>query len=244
VGVARRENIIDVALLEHSIREDLNKKSQRRLAVLDPIKVTITNYPENMLELMDAINNPEDESAGSRVLPFSKYLYIERDDFMEDAPKKYFRLTIGSEVRLRYAYFITCTEAIKDENGEIIELLCTYDPASKGGNSPDGRKVKGTIHWVSEAQALDAEVRLYDRLFTNENPDDVEEGESYLKNINPDSLKIIRAKLEPSLMYAKPEEKFQFERIGYFCVDKYSKEGEPIFNRTVGLKDSWSKVVN
>lgn len=242
VGVARRENMIDVALLEYAVREDLNKKAERRMAVVDPIKVVITNYPEGQVELLDAINNPENEAAGSRKIPFEKYLYIERDDFMEEAPKKYFRLTVGAEVRLRYAYFITCESVIKNEAGEIIELHCTYDPLSKGGNSPDGRKVKGTIHWVPMNHSFDAQVMLYDRLFVKENPDDVEEGQSFLDNMNPNSLSSIHAKAEPALKEAKAGESYQFERIGYFCVDKYSEVGKPVFNKTVGLKDSWAKA--
>jgi len=242
VGVAKRENIIDLGLLEYFIREDLNKKANRVMAVLNPIKLVISNYPEGKTEELEAINNPEDESAGSRILSFSKYLFIERDDFLEDAPKKFFRLSLGKEVRLRYAYFVKCNDIIKDENGNIIELHCTYDPESKGGKSPDGRKVKGTIHWVDSKTCIDGEIRLYDRLFTKEDPEDVSEDETYLSNINPTSLEIINGKLESNLKDAKIGEKFQFERKGYFCIDKDSNKEKLIFNRTVSLKDSWAKI--
>jgi glutaminyl-tRNA synthetase len=242
VGVARRENTIDVGLLEHCIREDLNKKAQRVMGVINPLKVTIENYPEGLVEEMDAINNPEDESQGTRKVPFSGTLFIEKEDFMENPPKKFFRLSPGQEVRLRYAYFITCKDVVKDKNGEVTELICTYDPASKGGNSPDGRKVKATLHWVSALHAVDVDVNLYDRLFSNENPYDCEEGKSFISNLNPDSLKIIKGKVEPSIKNAKPLESFQFERLGYFCVDKNSKADKLVFNRTVTLKDTWAKV--
>ena len=242
VGVARRENIIDMGLLEHCIREDLNRKSQRVMGVLNPLKVTIENYPEGLVEEMDAINNPEDESMGTRKVPFSRILYIEKEDFMENPPKKYFRLSQGVEVRLRYAYFITCKDIKKDKNGEITELICTYDPASRGGNSPDGRKVKATLHWVSLSHAIESEVRLYDRLFSNENPYQCKEGKTFLSNLNPDSLKIVKGFLEPNIKEARPNENFQFERLGYFCVDKKSTEGNLVFNRTVTLKDTWAKV--
>jgi len=241
VGIAKRDNVIDVALLEYSIREDLNKKAERRMTVLNPLKVVITNYPEGVIDELDAINNPEDEKAGTRKIYFSKEIFIEREDFMEDAPRKFFRLTQGREVRLRYAYFVKCNDVIKDEKGEITEIHCTYDPASRGGKSPDGRKVKGTLHWVSAEKSIDTEIRLYDRLFVNENPDDVEEGKDYKSNLNPDSLVVITAKTEPCLQTAKPDEKFQFERQGYFCVDEDSTETKLVFNRTVTLKDSWSK---
>lgn len=242
IGVAKRDNTIDVALLEHCIREDLNKKAMRVMVVLNPIKVVITNYPENS-ELLDAVNNPEDETAGTRKIPFSKVIYIEKDDFMEDPPKKYFRLSPGNEVRLRYAYFIKCEDVIKDENGEIIELHCTYDPASRGGNSPDGRKVKGTIHWVSAEHAIDIEVRLFDRLFNSYDPEIYPEGGNYKDNLNPDSLRILPScKAEPYLSNVKVMDKFQFERLGYFCVDKYSTDTKKVFNRTVTLKDSWAKI--
>lgn len=242
IGVAKRDSVVDYALLEYCVREDLNKRAPRRLAVLDPIKVVITNYPEDQVEEMDAINNPEDESMGTRKLPFTRELYIERDDFMEDPPKKYFRLAPGREVRLRYAYYITCQNVVKNEAGEVVELHCTYDPETRGGYSPDGRKVQGTIHWVSAAHAVDAEVRLYEHLFTKENPEEVEEGRDFTDNINPDSLKVLQAKVEPSLKGAPVESFFQFERKGYFCVDPDSTEERPVFNRTVTLKDSWARM--
>jgi len=244
VGVARRDNVIDISLLEFCLREDLNKRAMRVMGVLNPLKVTIINYPENQVEWMDAVNNPEDCMAGSRKVPFSKELYIERDDFMEDPPKKYYRLSPGSEVRLRYAYFIKCEEVIKDPvTGEVTELRCSYDPASQGGNSPDGRKVKGTIHWVSVNHALQAEVRLYDRLFVKENPEDCEECDDYKVNLNPDSLKVQTCFIEPSVKEAGKLDKFQFERVGYFTVDDDSSPEKLVFNRTVTLKDSWSKIV-
>ena len=242
IGVAKRDNVIDYSLLEFSLREHLNKVAPRMMAVLNPLKVVITNYPENQVENLTAINNPEDESAGTRQVPFSKVIYIERDDFMENPPKKYFRLAPGQEVRLRYAYFIKCEEVIKDAEGNIVELHCSYDPASKGGNSPDGRKVKGTIHWVSAQHAVDAEVRLFDRLFSKENPEDVEEGQTFLDNINPNSLQVLQnCKLEPELAKAQVMDKMQFERLGYFCVDKDSTPEHLVFNRSCTLKDSWSK---
>ncbi|MBI1374794.1 MAG: glutamine--tRNA ligase/YqeY domain fusion protein [Phycisphaera sp.] len=241
IGLSKRNQTIDLARLEFHVREHLNKSAERRMAVLDPLKVVITNYPDDTVEHMDAINNPEDEGAGTRKVPFSKVLYIEREDFMEDPPKKFFRLGPGREVRLRYAYFVTCTDVIKDAAGNIVELHCTYDPATKGGDAPDGRKVKGTLHWVSAAHALDAEVRLYDTLFTQENPDDVEEGKSWTDQINPDSLKTITAKVEPAMKTAKAGTTVQFERTGYFCVDPDTEDGPLIVNRTVTLKDSWGK---
>ena len=242
IGVAKRDNVIDYSLLEFSLREHLNKVAPRMMAVLNPLKVVITNYPDGQVENLTAINNPEDESAGTRQVPFGKVIYIERDDFMENPPKKYFRLAPGQEVRLRYAYFIKCDEVIKDSEGNIVELHCSYDPASKGGNSPDGRKVKGTIHWVSAEHAIDAEVRLFDRLFSKENPEEVEEGQTFLDNINPDSLQVLqRCKLEPELAKAKVMDKMQFERLGYFCVDKDSTPEHLVFNRACTLKDSWSK---
>ncbi len=245
IGVAKRDNVIDFSLLEFSLREHLNKVAPRMMGVLNPLKVVITNYPENETEYLTAINNPEDETAGTREVPFSRELYIERDDFMENPPKKYFRLSPGQEVRLRYAYFITCREVIKNAEGDVIELRCTYDPASRGGNSPDGRKVKGTIHWVSAPHAVDAEVRLFDRLFKVENPEDVEEGKTFLDNINPDSLHTLYCcKLEPELARLKASDKVQFERLGYFCVDKDSAAEHLVFNRTCTLKDSWAKEVN
>jgi len=241
IGVAKRDNVIDVALLEHSIRNDLNKKANRVLAVLNPLKLVILNYPENKTEELDAINNPEDENAGKRKFPFSRILYIEKDDFMEDPPRKFFRLAPEREVRLRYGYIIKCVDVIKDENEKIIEIHCTYDPETKSGSGKSNKKVKGTIHWVSAEHALDAEVRLYDRLFINENPDEAEEGKDFKSNLNPDSLKIINCKAEPNLKDAKPEEKYQFERQGYFCVDKESTTDKLIFKRTVPLRDSWAK---
>lgn len=245
IGVSKKESLVDISVLEHCIREDLNKRAQRAFVVMNPLKVIIDNYPEDLVEEMDAINNPEDLSMGTRKVPFSKVIYIERDDFMENPPKKYYRLAPGREVRLRYAYYITCTDVVKDpKTGEVIELHCTYDPETRGGSSPDGRKVLGTIHWVSANHCFPAEVRLYDRLFTKENPNDVEEGKTFLDYLNPHSLEIKTAMCEPFLKNAKPEEKFQFERIGYFCVDsKFSKPGQPVFNRTVTLKDTWSKIL-
>jgi len=242
IGVAKSNSIVDVGLLEHCVREYLNRHAPRVMAVLRPLRLVITNYPEDQVEEMEAINNPEDPAAGTRRVPFSRVLYIERDDFREDPPKKFFRLAPGREVRLRYAYFITCTEVVKDPaTGEIIELHCTYDPATRGGDSPDGRKVKGTIHWVSAAHAFKAEVRLYDRLFLKENPDD---NQDFLAQLNPNSLeRRTECYLEPSLRHAAPGSRFQFERLGYFCVDTVdSKPGQPIFNRIVSLKDSWSKI--
>lgn len=242
IGVAKRDNIIDFGRLEFSLREDLNKKANRVMAVLDPIKLIIDNYPEGEKEELEAINNPEDESAGSRMLPFSKTLYIERNDFMEEPPKKYFRLAIGKEVRLRYAYFVTCTSVEKDSNGNITAIHCTYDPLSKGGNSPDGRKVKGTIHWVDAEDCLNAEVRLFDRLFVSETPEKVEPGKTFIDNLNPDSLKVIpNAKVERSLADVNHLDSFQFERLGYFNVDYDSTKENLVFNRTCTLKDSWTK---
>ena len=242
VGVAKRDNVIDFGLLEFCVREDLNKRAQRRMAVLDPIKVVITNYPEGKTEMMSCVNNPEDESAGVRQVPFSREIYIERDDFMEEPPKKYFRLSPGKEVRLRYAYLIRCDEVIKDTDGRVVELRCTYDPQSGGGSSSDGRKVKGVIHWVSVPHACPAEVRLFDRLFVKEDMDSMEEGKTFLDYLNPDSLRVVTGYLEPSLMEAVPGTTVQFERLGYFCVDKDSTPGKRIFNRTVTLKDSWAKL--
>jgi glutaminyl-tRNA synthetase len=241
VGVAKRENIIDVGLLEFSIREHLNKVAQRLMVVTDPIKLTISNYPEGQTEYLPAVNNPEDVSAGEREVPFTKNLFIERDDFMEFPDKKYFRLKPGGEVRLRYAYFVTCNDIIKDNNGNIIELICSYDPLSKGGNSPDGRKVKGTIHWVSADHAVDVDIRQYDRLFTDEAPDSHKDVD-FKEFINKNSLQIInRCKAEPFIKKAEIGEKFQFERKGYFCKDKDSTNDYSVFNRTVTLKDSWQK---
>ena len=242
VGVARRENIIDLSLLEFCIREDLNKRAMRMMAVLNPIKLIIDNYPEGQTEELDAVNNPEDSSMGSRKVKFSKELFIERDDFMEVPSKKYFRLSPGQEVRLRYAYIIKCTHVDKDAKGEITAIHCTLDPGSRGGNAPDGRKIKSTIHWVSAQHALTSEIRLYDRLFSKESPDEVEEGQDFKMNLNPDSLKVITGYVESNLAAAKAMDKYQFERIGYFCTDKDSKPGALIFNRTVTLKDTWAKI--
>ncbi|MBW8015690.1 MAG: glutamine--tRNA ligase/YqeY domain fusion protein [Planctomycetes bacterium] len=243
VGVAKFNSTIDIALLEHCVRKDLNDHAPRVMAVLDPLKVVIENYPEGQTEELEAINNPNDPSAGTRSVPFSKVLYIEKTDYMENAPRKFYRFTEGREVRLRYAYFVTCNEAIKDENGEVVELRCTYDPATKGGDAPDGRKVKGTIHWVSAEHAVDAEVRLYDHLFTKENPDDTEEGENFTANLNPDSLKVLtNCKLEPSLANTEPDFYCQFERTGYFCIDKDSTPENIVFNRTLNLRDTWAKI--
>jgi len=243
-GVTKFNGVTDLARLENSLRDELNKTAERRMGVLKPLKVVITNYPDDAPEdLLEAVNNPEDDSAGVRQVPFSKEIYIEQDDFMEDAPKKFFRLGPGREVRLRYAYFITCNDFVKDDAGNITELHCTYDPATRGGNAPDGRKVKGTLHWVSAQHALEAEVRVYDHLFSEEDPSDVPEGGDWKDNLNKESLTVIKdAKLEPSLADAKAGENYQFERLGYFCVDpKDSTSDAPVFNRTVSLKDSWAR---
>ncbi|MGE0702296.1 MAG: glutamine--tRNA ligase/YqeY domain fusion protein [Vicinamibacterales bacterium] len=243
IGIAKKENVIDVAQLEHSVREDLNRRAPRVMTVIRPVKVVITNYPEGQVEEVDVINNPEDPSAGTRKVPFSRELYIERDDFMEDPPKKFFRLAPGREVRLRCAYFITCHEVVKNGAGEIVELRCTYDPATRGGDAPDGRKVKSTLHWVSAAHAILVEVRFYDRLFTLEEPERVAEGGSFLDALNPKSLEIVSScQAEPSLSTAAPLDRFQFERLGYFCVDLDSRPGALIFNRTVSLRDTWAKI--
>lgn len=239
IGVAKTDSWIDMALLDSCIREDLNKHSLRRMAVLKPLKVVIDNYPAGQAEEMDAINNPEDPGAGARKIPFSKVLYIEQDDFRETPPPKYYRLYPGSEVRLRYAYFIKCTHIVKDANGEIIEVHATYDPATQGGDAPDGRKVKSTIHWVSAAHAKQAEFRMYDRLFTKENPD---EGDDFTAFVNPNSLEILSGYVEPHLASAKAGDRFQFERQGYFCADPDSTPDRPVFNLTVGLRDSWAKI--
>ncbi len=244
IGVAKTDSTIDIALLEHCIREDLNKRAPRVMAVLRPLRVVIENYPEGQTEEVDAVNNPEDPDAGTRKVPFSRVLYIERDDFREDPPPKFFRLAPGREVRLRYAYLITCVGAVKDEHtGEVIELQCTYDPETRGGTTPDGRRVKGTIHWVSAAHALEAEVRLYDRLFTAEDPGDVGSGADFESALNPGSLETVTGYVEPGLAGAVPGSRYQFERLGYFCVD--SKDSAPermVFNRTVTLRDSWAKI--
>ena len=242
VGVTKTDGITDVALLEHSVREDLNKRAQRVMGVLNPLKVVITNCPESVVDHMEAVNNPEDESMGTRMVPFTRELYIERDDFMEEPPKKFYRLSPGTEVRLRYAYFITCTNVVKDTNGEITEIHCTYDPASRGGNSPDGRKVKSTIHWVSATENVEAEVRLYDRLFSDEEPDGHKDVD-FKEFMNHDSLQVLpKCFIEPFVQEAKVLDHFQFERLGYFNVDQDSTPGKLVFNRTVQLKDTWAKV--
>jgi glutaminyl-tRNA synthetase len=242
IGVTKTNGTIELAMLEHFVREDLNRRAQRVMAVLRPLKVVIDNYPEGQTEEMDAVNNPEDESAGKRKVPFSRELYIEREDFQEVPPKGYFRLSPGKEVRLRYGYFVTAQSVVKNAQGEVIEVHVTYDPATRGGNAPDGRKVKSTIHWVSAAHAIGAEVRLYDNLFIKEDPNDVPEGQAFTANLNPNSLEVVRdAKLEPSLQTATAGARYQFERLGYFCVDQDSKPGALVFNRTVALKDTWAK---
>jgi glutaminyl-tRNA synthetase len=244
IGVSKTNGSIELAMLEHFVREDLNKRAPRVMAVLRPLKVVIDNYPENQVEEMEAVNNPEDPNAGTRKVPFSRVLYIEQDDFREVPPKQYFRLSPGREVRLRYGYFVTCTSVVKNDKGEVIEVHCTYDPATRGGNNPpDGRKVKSTIHWVSAAHAIDAEVRIYENLFTKEDPNQTEEGQDFTSNLNPNSLEVLtNAKLEPSLADAAIESRYQFERLGYFCVDPDSKAGKLVFNRTVALKDTWAKI--
>ncbi|MBO4738314.1 MAG: glutamine--tRNA ligase/YqeY domain fusion protein [Bacteroidales bacterium] len=241
IGVAKRENVIDISLLEFCVREDLNKRALRTMAVLDPVKLIIDNYPDNQTEMMDAVNNPEDMSAGTRKVPFGKELWIERADFMENPPKNFFRMTIGKEVRLKYAYIVQCTSVDKDEQGNITAIHCQYLPETKSGMAESNRKVKGTIHWVSAAHCKEAEVRLFDRLFAVPDPDNVEEGHTFLENLNPDSLKTQTAYIEPQLLDTTPLAKYQFERIGYFCIDKDSTEDKLVFNRTVALKDSWAK---
>ncbi|HEX3880963.1 MAG TPA: glutamine--tRNA ligase/YqeY domain fusion protein [Bryobacteraceae bacterium] len=243
IGVSKTNGIIELGLLEHHVREDLNKRALRVMAVLKPLRVVIDNYPEGEVEYMNAVNNPEDESAGTRQVPFSKVLYIEQDDFREDPPKQYYRLSPGREVRLRYGYFITAQSVVKNDAGEVIEVHCTYDPATRGGNAPDGRKVKSTIHWVSAEHAVDAEVRVYENLFTKENPNDAPEGQDFTANLNPHSLEMLEhCKLEPGLRDVKPFASYQFERLGYFCADPDSAPGKPVFNRTVALRDSWAKI--
>ena len=243
IGVNKFNSTIDIALLEHCLREDLNKTSPRVMAVLKPLKVIIDNYPEGKTEELEAVNNPEEAAAGMRKVPFSRQLYIEQEDFMEEPPKKFYRLAPGREVRLRYAYFITCTDAVKDESGRVVELHCTYDPATRGGDAPDGRKVKSTLHWVSAQHSLTARVQLYDHLFTKENPDDAPEGEDFKSNLNPNSLQVLtNCRVEPSLADSEPLSRYQFERIGYFCVDPDSSDDMLIFNRTVSLRDTWAKI--
>jgi len=243
IGVAKADSTVDVALLEDCLREDLNKRALRRMAVLRPLRVVLENYPEGRVEELEATNNPEDPSAGTRQVPFSRVLYLERDDFREDPPKEFFRLAPGREVRLRYAYFITCRDVVKNEKGELLELRCTYDPKTRGGDAPDGRKVKTTLHWVSAPHAADAEVRLYDHLFVKPDPDQVEDGKDWKSNLSPNSLEILTGcKVEPSLAGAPPGSRFQFERLGYFCVDPDSTPERPVFNRTVSLRDTWAKI--
>jgi glutaminyl-tRNA synthetase len=243
IGVSKTNGSIEFALLEHHVREDLNKRALRVMGVLRPLRVVIDNYPEGQVEEMEAVNNPEDAGAGTRKVPFSRVQYIEQDDFREDPPKQYFRLSPGREVRLRYGYFITCTGVVKNDRGEVVEVHCTYDPETRGGNAPDGRKVKSTIHWVSAAHAIEAEVRLYDNLFSVENPNEVPEGQDFTVNLNPNSLEVVtNAKLEPGLRGAAPGSRYQFERLGYFCVDKDSNEEKLVFNRTVALRDTWAKI--
>jgi len=243
VGLAKKESLVDLALLEHCLREDLNKRAPRYMAVLRPLKVVITNYPAGQEEFLDAVNNPEDPSAGRRQVPFSGELYIEQDDFMENPPKEFFRLSPGREVRLRWGYFIKCEKVVKDPSGNIVELHCTYDPSTKGGNAPDNRKVKATLHWVSARHSVPAEIRLYDNLFTIEDLGAIEEGKNWKDYISPHSLETITAQIEPNLKNVEPGFKCQFERQGYFCADnKDSKPGKPVFNKTVSLKDTWVKV--
>jgi glutaminyl-tRNA synthetase len=242
IGIAKRDNIIQLERLEFSVREHLNRTAPRVMGVLRPLRVVIENYPEGESETLPAVNNPEDESAGTRDVPFSRVLYIERGDFLEDPPKKFFRLAPGREVRLRYAYFITCTDVVKDADGEVVELRCSYDPETRGGDAPDGRKVKGTLHWVSAEHAVTAEVRLYDRLFGVEDPLDVEPGEDFRSGLNADSLEVLAdCRIEPSIVAAEPGARYQFERNGYFCVDPDSSE-PLVFNRTATLRDSWGKI--
>ena len=242
IGVAKADNMVDIAMLEHCLREDLNRRAQRVMAVLDPVKVIIDNYPEGEVEYAEAVNNPEDEGMGKREMPFSREIFIERSDFMEEPPKGYFRLAPGREVRFKHAYYIKCESFIKDQEGNVTEIHCTYDPETRGGWSECGRKVKGTIHWVSAQHAVECQARLYERLFTKENPDELAEGEDYKANLNPDSLKVTPALVEPFIQNAVPGDRFQFERTGYFCMDQDSKDGKPVFNRTVSLKDSWSRA--
>ncbi|MGH7787656.1 MAG: glutamine--tRNA ligase/YqeY domain fusion protein [Candidatus Binatia bacterium] len=244
IGVSKRDSVVDVAMLEHAVRDELNRSAPRAMAVLRPLRVVIDNYPEGQGEELAAVNNPEDASAGTRALPFARVLYIEQDDFLEDPPNQFFRLAPGREVRLRYAYFIRCESVVKDASGAVVELHCTYDPATRGGDAPDGRKVKATLHWVSAAHAMSAEVRLYDRLFTVENPGAEKDGADYTTFLNPQSLEVLSGcQLEPALAQAAPGSRWQFERQGYFCADNVdSRPGQPVFNRTVGLRDAWAKI--
>jgi len=243
IGVSKTNGVIELGLLEHAVREDLNRRAHRAMAVLKPLKLVIDNYPEGQVEMMEAVNNPEDASYGTREVPFSKVLYIEQDDFREEPPKGYFRLYPGNEVRLRYGYLVRCTGVVKNDAGEVTEVHCTYDPETRGGNTPDGRKVKSTIHWVSAAHAVEGEVRLYDNLFKVEDPNEAPEGGDWTDNLNPNSLAVVSdARLEPSLGLAEPGALYQFERLGYFCVDRDSSDGRPVFNRTVGLRDTWAKI--
>jgi glutaminyl-tRNA synthetase len=243
IGATKFDGVTDISLLEHCLREDLNRRAPRVMGVLNPLRVVLENFPEGHVEPLEAINNPEDPAMGVRTVPFSRELYIERDDFREDPPKKFYRLSPGREVRLRYGYFITCHEVVKDASGEVVELRCTYDPATRGGNAPDGRKVKGTIHWVSIPHALAARVRLYDHLFVKEDPDDVAQGKDWRSNLNPNSLtELDPCWLEPGLGTAQVGDRFQFERLGYYCLDPDSRPGQLVFNRTVTLKDTWAKI--
>jgi len=244
IGVAKKDSMVDIKLLEWCIREDLNRHAPRVMGVLRPLRVVIENYPEDKVEELEAINNPEDPTMGTRMVPFSRVLYVERDDFREDAPKKWFRLAPGREIRLRYGYYITCVDVVKDKKtGEVVELRCTYDPATKGGWSPDGRKVRGTLHWVSAAHAIEAEVRLYDHLFLKPNPEEVEDGSDFKSNVNPNSFESLQyCRLEPSLAGATPRSRYQFERLGYFCLDPDSSDNKLVFNRTVTLRDTWAKI--
>jgi glutaminyl-tRNA synthetase len=244
VGIAKRDNTIQIEKLEHSVRDDLNRRSPRVMGVLEPLRLVVENYPEDGEEELDAVNNPEDESAGSRKVPFCREIYIERGDFLEDPPKKFFRMAPGREVRLRYAYLVTCTDVVKDASGAVVEVRCTYDPETRGGDAPDGRKVKGTIHWVSARHAVEAEVRLYDRLFRVEDPTNVPEGDDFTVHLNPESLRVLGScRMEPSVAGSAPGSRVQFERQGYFCVDPDSSDGRLVFNRTVTLRDSWAKLV-
>ena len=243
IGVTRFDGTTDMALLELSLREDLNRRAPRRMAVLRPLKVVLENFPHDQVDELQAINNPEDESAGTRTVPFSRELYIEQTDFLEDPPKKFFRLAPGREVRFRFGYYVTCQDVVKDDQGEIVELRCTYDPATRGGSAPDGRKVKGTIHWVSAQHAVEAEVRLYDHLFSKEDPIDVGDAQNWLDNLNPASLEVLRpCYLEPNLAAASPGDFYQFERLGYFSCDDDSSSDDLVFNRTVTLRDTWAKI--